>query len=230
MNTTITSTNVGDNGSKSKTHDMPNGDVDGRKAICGRPVAWVNANAHGMEHEVTCLSCVKIMRKAEATANTDRFIAESDARLAAAGIGGDDGGYYVIDLDRSAVMSLDARMYMEHVIMVRDGVVSDVLDKYAPEVYVTTDSDGQILSADTADMVEMITSQGWTVMDGWSGQWHYSGPIMHVSEYIGGALETHIMENDGYYVACSVDILPTCENGEMDVAGWILLFQPFGNE
>jgi hypothetical protein len=81
-----TSKHIGDNGSKSKVHAMPDDSVDGHKAKCGRKVQWLNNGLYGTDHEITCLPCIKVMEREDREANTDKFIAESDARLAAAGI------------------------------------------------------------------------------------------------------------------------------------------------
>src|SRR5690606_17743804 len=63
---------------------------------------------------------------------------------------------------------------------------------YEPEFQMGTDDDGQILKVHDAAMIEEIAGQGWTVETGWSGQYSYSGPVMHESEYIGGSLADHI--------------------------------------
>ncbi len=80
-------------------------------------------------------------------------------------------------------MSLNDRMEMDHVVQVlEDGSVIDRNDLYGPEVY--------------DDTVE----EPWTLLTGFTGQYGYNGPAMHSSEYVGGGLERHILENPGYYV------------------------------
>jgi len=59
-------------------------------------------------------------------------------------------------------------------------------------------------------MNDELESGEWEMLDGFSGQDRYSGPIMHNSEYIGGAMERYIRESPGIYVAlvsyyCSED-------------------------
>ena len=117
-------------------------------------------------------------------------------------------------------MDLNERMGIDHVIRVNGDLTIDYADDvYAPEVYVESDEDGQILAQDDADMVANINRQGWDVLNGWSGQSGYAGPIMHQSEYIGGALAEHILETPGTYVACAVTDL----SDDADLVGWVIL-------
>lgn len=81
-----------------------------------------------------------------------------------------------------------------------DGTVTRELDVQAPELH-----DGEL---DTG-------GQPWTLLDGYSGQYGYSGPIMHPSEFIGGGMARDILAEPGVYVAL-VDY-PT-DDGEPD--GW----------
>jgi hypothetical protein len=84
----------------------------------------------------------------------------------------------------SRTASLNDKMDFDHVVQVLPGgQVVDAHGVYAPELY-----DDELQGA------------GWTLMDGYSGQSGYSGPIMHASEYIGGGLERDILANPGYYV------------------------------
>lgn len=80
--------------------------------------------------------------------------------------------------------TLDQRMDFDHVIHVdADGNVTDAWTVYAPDLY-----DNEIYASE------------WALLDGFSGQYGYSGPMMHSSEFVGGGLERHILENPGYYV------------------------------
>lgn len=78
--------------------------------------------------------------------------------------------------------------------------------------------------------------KGWELItNGYTGQYGYSGPVMHSSEFIGGRLERDILERPGYYVAlivngycdysgetqCTEDIGCDCEP-----AGWTVAFKP----
>src|SRR5438067_2194410 len=84
---------------------------------------------------------------------------------------------------------LNEIMEFDHVIEVHpDGSITDVEDIFAPNLY-----DGELeLGADKL---------GWQLMDGYSGQQSYSGPIMHNSEFIGGCMERDIRATPGLYVA-----------------------------
>ena len=121
-------------------------------------------------------------------------------------------------------MTLNALMVTDHVVMVTpDGTVTDkgFTGIHAPEFHVDTDGYGSILAEHETDMIEMIRAQGWEVETGWTGQYSYSGPIMHPSEFIGGGLERHIRETPGYWVACSVTML-----GDEEDAGWVVMHRP----
>lgn len=54
----------------------------------------------------------------------------------------------------------------------------------------------------------------WELLDGYSAQQGYNGPIMHSSEYIGGRMAEDILATPGIYVAVvsyvSVDNCPAC--------------------
>lgn len=82
-------------------------------------------------------------------------------------------------------MKLNDVMEFDHVVTVHDdGTVTDgPAGVYAPELF-----DGEVGS-------------GWELLDGYSGQYRYSGPIMHASEYIGGDMERDILDTPGAYVA-----------------------------
>lgn len=89
---------------------------------------------------------------------------------------------------------LDKVMEFDHVIRVHeDGTVSEPDGFWAPNL-----------------LDYELDTKGWTLFThGYSGQWNYSGPVMHDSEYIGGDLATDILSNPGLYVA--VVCYHTCE-------------------
>ena len=78
-------------------------------------------------------------------------------------------------------------------------------------------------------------ADGWNVESGFSNQQSYSGPVMHSSEFIGGGLETHILETPGYWMAVVVE--SDCgyteegcteESGcDCEPAGWALVHKEF---
>ena len=90
--------------------------------------------------------------------------------------------------------TLSDMMDFDHVIRVRrDGAITDAENIYAPELIQSRNDD------DT--WTESLEDEDWELLDGFSGQSGYSGPMMHSSEYIGGAMARHIRANPGFYVA-----------------------------
>lgn len=76
-------------------------------------------------------------------------------------------------------------MEFDHVIRVHeDGTITDERGVFAPSLY-----DGE------------LDSDRWELLNGYSGQDRYSGPIMHPSEYIGGGMERDIRSTPGVYVS-----------------------------
>lgn len=107
--------------------------------------------------------------------------------------------------------SLDQIMDFDHVIKVNaDKTVTDELpnvrENWAPELL-----DGKLMSED------------WSLMDGYSLQSGYSGPIMHPSEFIGGQMERDILETPGLYVA----IVAYNSNGD-EPDGWAVAYRKVG--
>lgn len=82
-------------------------------------------------------------------------------------------------------VTLNDVMEFDHVIEVLADAfeVIDRPDIYPPELY-----DDEV-------------SDGWTLMNGYSGQDRYSGPIMHQAEFIGGRMARDILTTPGIYVA-----------------------------
>lgn len=118
--------------------------------------------------------------------------------------------------------NLNDIMEFDHVIRVREGgAIEHPTGVYAPEFSVGVDEDGQILAEYEAQMIADVQSQGWALLTGWSQQYSYSGPIMHASEFIGGALETHICETPGLYCAVTVET----DDDDNEAAGWAVAFR-----
>lgn len=106
--------------------------------------------------------------------------------------------------------SLNNIMQFDHVIEVTaSGDIVERADLYAPEV-----------STSGGDLY-MSPASEWRLMDGYSGQQGYAGPVMHSSESIGGRLESDIRENAGVYVAVVVSDL---ESEEIP-AGWAVAYR-----
>lgn len=110
--------------------------------------------------------------------------------------------------------SLSDLMEYDHVIMVSDdGSISEPSGVYAPSVTWQGDT-------------HQVDGEGWSLMNGYSGQYLYSGPVMHPSEGIGGDLAYDITHEAGLYVAVSVEVMecdehcePDCQ-GDHEPAGW----------
>jgi hypothetical protein len=95
-------------------------------------------------------------------------------------------------------------MEFDHVIEVQsDGGIIARPDIFAPALY-----DGE------------VDSTKWELLDGYSGQDRYSGPIMNNAEFIGGRMERDIRENPGVYVAVVCTWLDAEDDDEDTVEGW----------
>jgi hypothetical protein len=83
-------------------------------------------------------------------------------------------------------LALSDLMEFDHPITVTDdGRVTDgPANLYAPNLY---DDD--------------LDSDSWELLNGYSGQDRYAGPIMHPSEFIGGGMARDILDTPGTYVA-----------------------------
>ena len=101
-------------------------------------------------------------------------------------------------------------MEFYHVIQVlEDGIILDrVEDVWAPELY-----DGELSQSPEGPQ--------WTLLNGYSGQHGYSGPIMHQSEFIGGGMERHIRETPGLWVA-----LVNCYLDDSEPDSWAVAYRP----
>jgi hypothetical protein len=98
-------------------------------------------------------------------------------------------------------------MEFDHVVEVHpDGTVTDgPADMYAPSLH-----DGELDDA------------RWSMLNGYSGQYGYSGPVMHPSEFIGGGLAADILSTPGFYVSVVAYCDPVDDEGDEgdDVDGW----------
>jgi hypothetical protein len=115
------------------------------------------------------------------------------------------------------IMDFDSPIRVE-----ADGTITETVPGvYAPELYMSVDEDGQILDSGEADYIAEAKRQGWQLLAGWTGQHGYRGPVMHASEYIGGALETHIRTTPGIYVVISVET----DDDDENAAGWAIAYR-----
>ena len=111
---------------------------------------------------------------------------------------------------------LNEMMSFDHVIRVHaNGTATHEPKVWAPELL-----DGELSE------YKHIPGQptGWRLMNGYSGQSCYAGPIMHSSEFVGGRMERDILARPGLYVALTSgtstpdseceDCRPECEGHE----------------
>lgn len=71
-----------------------------------------------------------------------------------------------------------------------------------------------------------IEGSGWDFVDGFSGQYSYSGPVMHNSEFLGGGMAKHVLDHPGIYVVTAVwhSFDEEDEYGQTgEHEGWVLL-------
>lgn len=100
-------------------------------------------------------------------------------------------------------------MEFDHVIQVlEDGIVLHIKDVYAPEL-----RDGELH--------QHWEGPQWTLLDGYSGQYGYSGPLMHQSEVISGGMERDILAIPGLYVA-----LANYPLDDSDPTEWAVAYRP----
>lgn len=104
----------------------------------------------------------------------------------------------------SHFMEFDHIIYVDSVGIAQTNEMCSRL--HAPELHDST------LMADTDD---------WSLLNGFSGQYGYSGPMMHSSEFIGGGLARHILSNPGYYVA-----LVNYDSDSDDLTEWAIAYLP----
>lgn len=99
--------------------------------------------------------------------------------------------------------ALNDIMEFEHVIRVHeDGTITHERDVHAPSL-----------------LDDELDSDRWTLLDGYSGQDRYSGPIMHNSEFIGGTMEQDIRSTPGVYVAIVSNYIDD-DDDEIEAEGW----------
>lgn len=112
--------------------------------------------------------------------------------------------------------NLNSLMEFDHVIRVHeDGNVSEPSDVWAPDVHT------YLVNPDAEDEgYDLHVDSGWKLLDGYSAQDHYSGPVMHPSEFIGGRMAEDILAASGLYVACVVYPL---DDEEPD--GWVVAYR-----
>lgn len=105
--------------------------------------------------------------------------------------------------------TLSTLMEFDWVIQVHeDGTVTERPDVHAPSLLDTE-----------------LDDSSWSLMNGYSGQWCYPGPIMHNSEFIGGRMARDILKNPGLYVSIISNYSPDDEDDELYVEGWAVAYK-----
>lgn len=102
-----------------------------------------------------------------------------------------------------------------------DGTLSDVDHLYAPTVY----------HDDATDI--MIDGAGWSALTGLTGQYSYSGAVMHPSEYVGRGIAEHLAylaaDEPCTFVLVVCEVLPEDDADagadDPEPAGWCILMR-----
>jgi hypothetical protein len=133
--------------------------------------------------------------------------------------------WYATTDKRKNMKSLNDMMEFDHVVEVlEDGTVNET-----PGIFIYAE-----LNVNPAGEDEFSLEEGWELLQGFTGQYGYRGPVMHPSEFIGGGLERHILETPGYYVAlvvnayCDYSGETQCEEDsgcDCEPAGWAIAFK-----
>lgn len=112
-------------------------------------------------------------------------------------------------------------MQSDHVIQVHeDGTVTELVPGlYSPELSAINEDGGHTADTDL-DLCRQAQEYGWQLESGWTGQYGYSGPCMHSSEFIGGSLADHILATPGYWVAVVV-----YEDDDSEPQHWALAYR-----
>lgn len=121
--------------------------------------------------------------------------------------------------------NLNEVMSFDHVIRVMEDGTVDTNPANAPiepQITMLVDDDGQQVGGD--EDLEGLKGHRypWELMTGYTGQYGYNGPVMHVSETISGGLARDILNTPGYYVALVIEVERDTdeESEETQPAGW----------
>lgn len=97
-----------------------------------------------------------------------------------------------------------------------NGDITLVPGTYAPDVH--HDDTYDIL----IDGIPVDDSETWEALSGYTGQYGYTGPVMHASEQFGGKLREDVLSHPGIYVLVVVEVFPD-DDPEPAPAGWAVL-------
>ena len=107
-------------------------------------------------------------------------------------------------LDSGDYAALNNLAEIDHVFTIHeDGTITDG----PPGIYAPYLTDGELDPG----------ADRWEMLNGYSGQDRYSGPIMHDSEFLGGGMARDVLSQPGTYVCVAAQYLCTDEehaNGE----------------
>ena len=85
---------------------------------------------------------------------------------------------------------------------------------------------GPLVSNSDQELQRQARSSGWDgLLQGFTGQYGYNGPVMHASEFIGGGIERYILENPGWYCAVVVNAPDDDGTYSSEVAGWSIAYR-----
>lgn len=103
--------------------------------------------------------------------------------------------------------------------------------------------DGYVTEVDSADEHRLYAPEAFDVdpntteLDGWqlplsglTGQHGYSGPWLHDSELIIGAVAERVLSMPGYWVAIYATFSAQDDFDEDHIEGWTLAYRPFNEE
>ena len=109
---------------------------------------------------------------------------------------------------QALLKNLNSIMSIDHVIRVHDdGTISDVDNVHAPTLF-----------------DDELDDPRWSFFStGYTGQYGYNGPVMHDSEYIGGALARDILETPGVYAAIVSSYTDDDEDADNITEGWAIV-------
>lgn len=107
---------------------------------------------------------------------------------------------------------------------VTEDTLSDVME-FDTVIRVNEDGTVDVLEdAISPSLEDGNVGKGWELLNGFSGQYSYAGPIMHESEFIGGGMARHILSTPGLYVSLVSYYTPEDED-EDNIDGWAVAFK-----
>lgn len=144
----------------------------------------------------------------------------------------------LMEFDHVVFVDEYGHVHSHNVLSGPSGGVSPSTHLYAPDLYndlngdpVPRDDGGwdapeRDVKADSRALQALARSAGWDgLLEGYTGQYGYNGPVMHESEFIGGGIERYILANPGWYVAVVVNAPDDDGTYSGGVAGWAIAYK-----